>query len=67
MDKIELTRDQLISLMQAATGNVKDFVMNNDGFVDEWMKKNLDCENQHCENGVVAEVYGEKIPCGICQ
>ncbi len=24
------------------------------------------CENPHCENGIVGQIYGEKIYCGIC-
>jgi len=24
------------------------------------------CENEHCEDGIVDEVYGEKIYCEIC-
>ena len=36
MIKIEF--QQLIKLLHAVTGNVKDFVMNNEGFVIEYLK-----------------------------
>ena len=37
-EKIELTREQLTKILQVATGNVKDFVMNNDKFIDEQLE-----------------------------
>ena len=36
--KIELTREELSTILQVATGNVKDFVMDNDKFIDEQLK-----------------------------
>ena len=38
MNKIELTREELTKILQVATGNVKDFVMDNDKFIDEQLK-----------------------------
>lgn len=38
MNKIELTREELTKMLQVATGNIKDFVMNNDKFIDEQLK-----------------------------
>lgn len=38
VDKLELTREELTKILRAATGNVKDFVMNNDEFIDEHLK-----------------------------
>ena len=38
MNKIELTREELTTILQVATGNVKDFVMDNDKFIDEQLK-----------------------------
>ena len=36
----------------------------------EWLlneyAKDLECSNQHCENGIVDELYGEKIYCDLC-
>lgn len=31
---IELTKEELKTMLQAATGNVKDFVMDSDNFID---------------------------------
>ena len=33
--KIELTREELTTILQVATGNVKDFVMDNDKFINK--------------------------------
>ena len=41
MEKIELTKEQLKDLLHTATGNVKDFVTDNDGFIKEWLDKQL--------------------------
>ena len=38
MNKIELTREELTTILQVATGNVKDFVMNSEKFIDEQLK-----------------------------
>jgi len=38
MNKIELTREELTNILQVATGNVKDFVMDNDKFIDKQLK-----------------------------
>jgi len=38
MNKLELTREELTTILQVATGNVKDFVMDNDKFIDEQLK-----------------------------
>ena len=36
----------------------------------EWLlneyAKDLECSNQHCEDGIVDELYGEKIYCDLC-
>jgi len=37
-DVYEITKEQLKSLIEAAVCNIKDYVMNNDGFIDDWMK-----------------------------
>ena len=36
--KIELTRKELTTILQVATGNVKDFVIDNDKFIDEQLE-----------------------------
>ena len=36
--KIELTREELTTILQVATGNVKDFVMDNDKFINEQLE-----------------------------
>ena len=53
MNKIELTREELTTILQVATGNVKDFVMDNDKFIDEQLKaiNNIPC----CEQLTVKE------------
>jgi len=38
MEKIEITKDDLIKLIHSATNNVKDFVMDNEGFINEQLK-----------------------------
>jgi len=38
MEKLELTREELTTILQVATVNVKDFVMDNDKFIDEQLK-----------------------------
>ena len=35
---IVITKKQLIKLLHIATGNIKDFVMDNEVFVDEQLK-----------------------------
>ena len=40
--KIELTREQLTKILHAATGNVRDFVMDEQGFIDEQLSKHVD-------------------------
>lgn len=37
-NKIELTREELTTILQVATGNVKDFVMDNDKFINEQLE-----------------------------
>jgi hypothetical protein len=36
--KIELTKEELTTILQVATGNVKDFVMDNDKFINEQLE-----------------------------
>lgn len=36
--KIKLTRKELTTILQVATGNVKDFVMDNEKFIDEQLE-----------------------------
>ena len=36
--KIELTREELTNILQVATGNVKDFVMDSENFIDEQLE-----------------------------
>ena len=38
--KMELTREELKKLLHSATGNIKDFVTNNDKFIDDWITEN---------------------------
>jgi len=45
MSKITLTRDELKNILHCATGHVKDFVMDNDGFIDDWLKNNQSKED----------------------
>ena len=37
---MELTREELKKLLHSATGNIKDFVTNNDKFIDDWITEN---------------------------
>jgi len=39
--EIILTRAQLKNILHCATGNVKDFVMHEDRFINDWIKENL--------------------------
>jgi hypothetical protein len=36
--KIELTREELTTILHVATGNVKDFVMDSEKFIDEQLE-----------------------------
>lgn len=38
MNKIELTRKELTLILQVVTGHVRDFVMDNDKFIDEQLE-----------------------------
>lgn len=38
MYKTEISRTQLLKILHAATGNVKAFVMDEDGFLDEQLR-----------------------------
>lgn len=38
MKKFEITKEQLKSIIEAAVCNIKDYVMNNDAFIDDWIK-----------------------------
>ncbi len=40
MKKFELTITQIKNLLHSATGNVKNFVMNEDEFIKDWMIDN---------------------------
>lgn len=37
-EKIVLTKEQLTKILHCATGHVRDFVMDNNGFIDEQLK-----------------------------
>jgi len=52
--KIELTRGQLTKILHSATGNVKDFVMNE----QEWINEQLSI------HGVVGQ--SEQLVCDVC-
>ena len=39
--KIILSRQKLKNILHCATGNVRDFVMHEDSFIDDWIKENL--------------------------
>jgi len=56
---IHLTREELKDILHSATGNIKDFVTNEDMFIDNWIdshrvKKNVVLDNvsdcPKCEN-----------------
>lgn len=38
MYKTEISRTQLLKILHTATGNVRDFVMDEDGFLDEQLR-----------------------------
>ena len=38
---ITLSRQKLKNILHCATGNVRDFVMHEDSFIDNWIKENL--------------------------
>ena len=38
MNKLELTREELTAILQVAVGNVRDFVMDNDKFIDDQLE-----------------------------
>ena len=38
---MEFTKEQLKSFIEAVVCNVKDYVMNNDGFIDDWIEENI--------------------------
>ena len=40
-EEIILTRAQLKNILHCATGNVKDFVMHEDRFINDWIEENL--------------------------
>jgi hypothetical protein len=40
MKNITLSKEQLKNILHAATGNVKDFVTDNDGFIKNYLKEN---------------------------
>ncbi len=62
MDKLELTREELTKILHAATGNVKDFVMNNDEFIDEQLKaiNYIPCCEQLPSKDCVKKISNEK-------
>ena len=37
---MEITTEQLKSLIEAAVCNTRDYVMDNDGFINDWKKEN---------------------------
>lgn len=39
MEKIELTREELKHILHCATGHVRDFVMDEDGFINDWIER----------------------------
>ncbi len=60
MDKIELTQQQLKDLLHYATGNVRDFVMNEDRFIKEWLDEQLIL-------GGVINPKGKQLVCPVCK
>lgn len=56
--KIELTRKELTTILQVATGNVKDFVMDNDKFIDEQLEaiNYTHCCTELCEEYLQPEL-----------
>jgi hypothetical protein len=53
---MELTREQIKNLLHSATGNVRDFVMDEDGFIDDWIKRN------RVEKNVVLDNVSKSLP-----
>jgi hypothetical protein len=43
---MEFTKEQLKSFIEAVVCNVKDYVMNNDGFIDDWIEENIPKKSQ---------------------
>jgi len=51
----EFTREQVVKMLHAATGSVKDFVTDNDGFIDSFMELSIP-ESVTIENNQVISV-----------
>ena len=41
VETFQLTVEELKDLGHSATGNIKDFVMNDEGFVDDWLRNKM--------------------------
>ena len=46
-DEFLLTRSQLKNILHAATGNIRDFVTNEDGFINDWYGDICNKEPEH--------------------
>jgi hypothetical protein len=57
---IELTRKDLRMLLRAATNNIKDFVTDNDGFIDDWIAENNKSKIVICPKCEGIDEYSEK-------
>ena len=47
---IHLTREELKDILHSATGNIKDFVTNEDMFIDDWIDSNRVKKNVVLDN-----------------
>ena len=47
---MEFTKKQLKSFIEAVVCNTKDYVMNNDGFIEDWVKQNIFEKCEHNTN-----------------
>ena len=41
IEQITIDREELKNILQCATGNIRDFTQNEDGFIDDWIKRIL--------------------------
>ena len=57
-DKIELTREELKTMLHSATGNLKDFVMDNDNFIEGMIQA---MNFSRCSSDVVCGCYRPNI------
>lgn len=61
---MEFTKEQLKSFIEAVVCNTRDYVMNNDGFIEDWVKENIIEKCQH-KNINREDSMDECLDCGI--